>query len=66
MKIWKHKVLIDNQKFDVVEHTDKECERPRTDGTHLAPISHGFVCLYQKGKYKQWCGVNFAEKRIIK
>lgn len=65
MKKWNKKVLIDGEKYQVIEHTDKECEKPRKDGMYLAPRSHGFVCLYQRGKYKKWCGVCFAERNII-
>lgn len=65
MKIWKDKVKIDGKIYTVKEHTDKECEKPRSDGKYLAPISHGFVCLYQD-VYEKWCGVDYAKKRIIK
>ena len=65
MRKWKKAVKIKGQIYEVREHTDKECEKTRTDNQFLAPISHGFVCLYQDGKYKRWCGVRYAEKRII-
>jgi len=65
MKKWKQQVKVRGEVFDVIEHTDKECERPRRDGLHLAPRSHGFVCLYQNGQYKRWCGCDYASKRII-
>lgn len=67
MKTWKQKANI--PKFGictVVEHTDKECEQPRTDGQYLAPFDHGFVCLYKNGKYVGWCGSFYAERHIIK
>lgn len=64
MKKWKDKVKIDNQIFTVVEHTDKECEKPRKDEKFLAPKSNGFVCLYIGKTYEQWCGVNFARENI--
>jgi hypothetical protein len=66
MKKWKEQVKIKGQIYNVVEHTDTECETPRSDGLTLAPISHGFVCLYQNKKYKKWCGVFYAEERKIK
>lgn len=65
MKKWSRQVKIKGQIYDVVEHTDKECEKPRTDGQVLAPFSHGFVCLYQGGQYKLWCGSAYAEKHLI-
>ena len=66
MKKWKHQIKVGTELFDVVEHTDKECNEPRTDGYHLAPFSHGFVCLYQNGIYKMFCGVANAKDRIVK
>jgi hypothetical protein len=66
MRKWGNQVKI--SKFgicDVVEHTDSECNRPRTDGQYLAPASHGFVCLYRNGKYLGWCGGHYAEKKQI-
>ena len=67
MKTWKEKVKIDGETYTVKEHTDKECSKPRKDSLHLAPISHGFVCLYSNGEYyRLWCGVNYAKERIIK
>ena len=66
MKKWPHKVKIDNLIYQVREHTDEECQKPRKDGLSLAPISHGFVCLYLNNKYVKWCGSFYAEKRIIK
>ena len=66
MKTWKQKALIDGIEYTVVEHTDKECEKSRKDGQFLAPISHGFVCLYLNGEYKKWCGVDYAGKRKMK
>jgi hypothetical protein len=65
MKKWNRKVKIKNKIFEVIEHTDKECENPRRDGKYLAPRSHGFVCLYRNGIYEEWCGVFFAERHII-
>lgn len=64
MKKWDKKVLIEGQEYDVVEHTDEECSEPRRDGQFLAPISHGFVCLYQNGVYKMWCGTFYAEDHL--
>lgn len=66
MKKWPNKIRIRTKLYDVVEHTDKEVNKPRNDGQFLAPISCGFVCLYLNGKYTKWCGVNYAKKRIIK
>lgn len=66
MKTWKQKALIGGVEYTVIEHTDKECEKPRKDGQFLAPISCGFVCLYLNGEYKKWCGVDYAKKRKMK
>lgn len=65
MKTWKNKVKIDGEIYIVKEHTDKECLKPRTDGNHLAPISHGFVCLYKGEKYCRWCGVDYAKTKLF-
>ena len=65
MKKWNKKVKIRNKIFEVIEHTDEECESPKNDGKYLAPRSHGFVCLYENGIYKEWCGIFFAERHII-
>lgn len=67
MKVWKRKIKLKGKIYTVKEHTDKECEEPRTDGQFLAPISHGFVCLYDESdNYKLWCGERYAENHIIK
>lgn len=66
MKKWSKRVKVKGIVCQVVEHTDEECQKPRKDGQHLAPISHGFVCLYRNNKYEKWCGQFYAEKRIIK
>lgn len=65
MKRWKQKIKIKDVEYEVREHTDKECGKKRSDGKHLAPLSHGFVCLYKDGIYEQWCGVAFAERHKI-
>lgn len=65
MKKWKKQALIDDELYDVVEHTDNECEKPKKDNKHLAPASHGFVCLYQNKVYQKWCGIEYARRRIV-
>lgn len=65
MKKWKSQIKIGKEIYDVIEHTDKECEKPRNDGKFLAPIDHGFVCLYQNGIYEMWCGSEYAKKRRV-
>lgn len=61
MKTWKEKALIPPYGECIVkEATDKEANGK------IAPSSHGFVNLYQNGKWIDFCGILFAKNRIIK
>lgn len=65
MRKWKQQVKINNNIFSVIEHTDKECNKARKDGKILAPVSHGFVCLYRDNVYEKWCGTSYAKEHLI-
>jgi hypothetical protein len=62
MKTWKQKVDIPEYGLCTVkELTDKEANK--TPGR--APASHGFVNLYQGKEWVGWCGIFYAQKRIV-
>lgn len=66
MKTWTRKVLHPEYgECTVKELSDKECEKATPDA-FFAPISHGFVNLYdEEGAWVAWCGRFWAEERII-
>jgi len=60
MNTWKEKVKIDRKVYTVKEATDKECMKSED---RLAPISHGFVNLYnEENQFITFCGVIYARE----
>lgn len=63
MKKWKHPVKIKGQLYEVRELTDAEATRALRKGyKYAAPISMGYVSLYQDGELKRNCGVHYAKR----
>jgi len=60
MKTWKKKIRLPKLGVCIVkEASDKE------SNGKIAPVSHGFVNLYQNRKWVAWCGTFYAERHII-
>lgn len=62
MKKWKEQMI--HHKFgkcDVIEFDEDD---PECDGWH-PPISIGFVNLYQGENHLGWCGMFYAQDRLI-
>ena len=69
MKIWKENIKLTKGAIkglcEVRESTDGETERARKKGINYMPISHGFVNLFQDGKFVGVCGSNYAAKHKL-
>jgi hypothetical protein len=66
MKVWP--VKINDPKYgecEIRESTDKETLAANRRGLNYAPRSHGFVNLFQRGKFVAWCGVAYAKRLIL-
>lgn len=67
MKTWPVKTKIPKWGIcEVREMTDRECSRANKKNINWAPISHGFVNLFQNNVFVGWCGVHFAFRRMLK
>ena len=63
-----YKVLHKGKILTAKSCTDKECTEKsnKGDNKNLAPLSHGFVNLFDGTNHIAWCGTNYAtEHRIL-
>ena len=66
MKIWPICIKIPKWGIcEVIQYTDKETQSGNRKGINLAPISQGFVNLYQNDVFRGFCGVAYAKRRLV-
>lgn len=67
MKIWPINVKMTKWGVcEVREMTDSECIKANRKNINWAPVSHGFVNLFQDDVFMGWCGRHFAFRRMVK